>query len=468
MTSLTFHGGVNEIGGNKILVKDRDTSVFLDFGKSFGTWGKYFEEFMKPTSSRGISTFWKTGLLPDLKGIYRPDLLEFAGAPVHKEPSVDAVLLSHAHQDHASYISFLDNEIPVYCSETTKTVLETVEEVGNRDLEQEVTGFKLRPMLRKDYRQPEIPRNMKTVKGKVKIGSIEAEFHPVDHSIPGACAMVLHCSDATIVYSGDIRLHGTFGHLTAEFAEAAALEKPDVFLCEGTRVNSESNHSEPYVKANSNKVIQDTKGLVLVDYSWKDTTRFLTIFEIAKASGRKLVIPLRTAYYIQQLKPIFPALPDVKDENLLLYMEKAGSGTYAEEDYTGAWRKAFLDYPNLVKADYIHQHQDQLIACLGYFDMVDLVDIRPKPGSAYIHSMSEPYNEEMEFDVQRCKNWVDLFQLQHHQIHASGHAPKQDLFQVAGTVKAKTLVPIHTEHPDLFKETSQKLALASIGNDIKV
>lgn len=214
MTSLTFYGGVNEIGGNKILVKDRDTSVLLDFGKSFGTWGRYFEEYMKPTSSRGIETFWKTGLLPDLKGIYRPDLLEFAGAPVHKEPSIDAILLSHAHQDHASYISFLDNEIPVYCSETTKTVLEAVEEVGQRDLEQEVTGFKLRPMLRKDYRQPETPRNMKTVKNKVKIGSIEAEFHPVDHSIPGACAMVLHCSDSTIVYSGDIRLHGTFGHLT--------------------------------------------------------------------------------------------------------------------------------------------------------------------------------------------------------------------------------------------------------------
>ncbi len=35
MTSLTFYGGVNEIGGNKILLEDKDTRVFLDFGKSF-------------------------------------------------------------------------------------------------------------------------------------------------------------------------------------------------------------------------------------------------------------------------------------------------------------------------------------------------------------------------------------------------------------------------------------------------
>ena len=34
VTSLTFYGGVNEIGGNKILLEDKDTRVFLDFGKS--------------------------------------------------------------------------------------------------------------------------------------------------------------------------------------------------------------------------------------------------------------------------------------------------------------------------------------------------------------------------------------------------------------------------------------------------
>ena len=43
MTSLTFYGGVNEIGGNKILLEDKDTKVFLDFGKGFSSWETYFE-----------------------------------------------------------------------------------------------------------------------------------------------------------------------------------------------------------------------------------------------------------------------------------------------------------------------------------------------------------------------------------------------------------------------------------------
>jgi len=35
MVSLTFYGGVNEIGGNKVLLEDRKVRVFLDFGQSF-------------------------------------------------------------------------------------------------------------------------------------------------------------------------------------------------------------------------------------------------------------------------------------------------------------------------------------------------------------------------------------------------------------------------------------------------
>jgi len=45
MTSLTFYGGVKEIGGNKILLEDKGTKIFLDFGMSFGRRGKFFEEF---------------------------------------------------------------------------------------------------------------------------------------------------------------------------------------------------------------------------------------------------------------------------------------------------------------------------------------------------------------------------------------------------------------------------------------
>ena len=54
MTSLTFYGGINEVGGNKILLQDKDTKIFLDFGKSYGLEGKYLEGFVQPRKSNGL------------------------------------------------------------------------------------------------------------------------------------------------------------------------------------------------------------------------------------------------------------------------------------------------------------------------------------------------------------------------------------------------------------------------------
>ena len=54
MTSITFHGGVNEIGGNKFLVEDKDTKIFLDFGMSFKKYGTYYEEFLQPRTLNAL------------------------------------------------------------------------------------------------------------------------------------------------------------------------------------------------------------------------------------------------------------------------------------------------------------------------------------------------------------------------------------------------------------------------------
>jgi hypothetical protein len=37
MSKFTFYGAINEIGGNKILLEDNGTKIFLDFEMSFST-----------------------------------------------------------------------------------------------------------------------------------------------------------------------------------------------------------------------------------------------------------------------------------------------------------------------------------------------------------------------------------------------------------------------------------------------
>ena len=43
MANLTFFGGIGEIGGNKTLLEDKNTKIFLDFGTAFGKEEVYFQ-----------------------------------------------------------------------------------------------------------------------------------------------------------------------------------------------------------------------------------------------------------------------------------------------------------------------------------------------------------------------------------------------------------------------------------------
>ena len=51
---LTFYGGVDEIGGNKILLQTEDGSVLLDFGRRMGEYGKFFSEFLVARSMNAL------------------------------------------------------------------------------------------------------------------------------------------------------------------------------------------------------------------------------------------------------------------------------------------------------------------------------------------------------------------------------------------------------------------------------
>jgi ribonuclease J len=272
---------------------------------------------------------------------------------------------------------------------------------------------------------------------------------PVDHSIPGACGTIIYASDTTIAYSGDLRLHGTDGHLTELFIQKVNEAKPDIFLCEGTRIDSNEKHGEEIVRMNSKNAVSNTRGLVLADYAWKDTTRFKTFLEIARENNRKLCISFREAYYIRELKKYIKDLPDLNDSDILLYKRKMRSGTYRESDYDKEVRD-FLNSENTVDADYVHSNENEIIMELAYWHIQELIDVKPLPGSLYIKSASEAFTEEQLFDMERLRKWLEFFHLKYENFHASGHAPAQDLKRVMEGSAAKMIMPIHTEHPEMF------------------
>jgi ribonuclease J len=458
MTSLTFYGGVNEIGGNKILVEDKDTRIFLDFGKSFSRRAKYFEEFLNPRTSNGIVDFLTMGLVPDITGVYRDDLMELAGRKPQK-PEIDAVLLSHAHADHADYISFLHEDIPIYMGAACHLILKALSERGSRTIEREILDYRPRPY---SIKEKPISREIHEFRtgDKFKIGSLEIEPVHVDHSVPGAYGFIIYTSDGPVVYTGDIRLHGTNSQMTRDFIEKAKAVKPIALITEGTRIaDKEKEESEELVYQQSSKIVSNSDNLVFADFNFKDVDRMRTFFKIAKETGRKFVVKINDAYFLKYLsQDAHLSVPNIDDENIIIYLPKRGSGTYDDKDYRGK-DKEFLNLHNVWTAEQIATHPNKALCAMGFYSFTALIDMKPKSGATYIHSASEPHNEEEEISEERKNAWLEKFGMTKFQSHCSGHARGRDLFDVVSEIGAKTLYPIHTEHPDLYKRVSNNVII---------
>ena len=452
MAQLTFYGGVKEIGGNKILLEDQDTRIFLDFGMSFSRRGRYFEEFLNPRTANGIGDFLAMGLLPDIPGVYRDDLLIHHGRPA-EEPTVDAVVLSHAHADHANYISFLHKDIPVHCSRTCHRIITAVAEQSQRDIEHEILDYRRRPIKKTDRGVPPIKRTFRLFDNhdRLRIGSLELEPIQVDHSVPGAFGFLIHTSEGTVVYTGDLRSHGLHANLTTEFMTRAKAARPIAMITEGTRIDrGRTGESEHKVYEQSRKEIAACTDISLVDFNFKDVDRFTTFYRIAKDLDKKLVISFKHACFLEQYhhdKSL--GVPHTIDDNIMLLKPKRMSGTYRDDDYHDDYIHKRLSYPNILTADDITANPCKYIVILNFWYFNTLIDLHPKHGT-YIHSLSEPFNEEMEVSYNRMMQWIQFFNLHYVQAHCSGHINGADLRDLIRTIQPKRLFPIHTEHPGMI------------------
>ena len=110
-----------------------------------------------------------------------------------------------------------------------------------------------------------------------------------------------------------------------------------------------------------------------------------------------------------------------------------------------------MDHKNMVSYKDIRDNQKDFVFYCNFFQLKELIDVRPNKGSSYIRSLVEPFNEDMELDEKRVNNWMNHFGLSPmHQIHASGHAPGTEIGRMIRGIKPKKLIPVHTEHPKEF------------------
>lgn len=441
MASVTCYGGVREIGGNKILVEDRGTRIFLDFGQSFSHLDEYFAEYLQPRTRFGLRDQFALGLMPRLKGLYGKWAVEKTDVEFI-DPEYHGVFISHPHFDHIAHLRYLDHRIPIHLGETAKTILSALNETGKGQVfvERDMKAFDGSVI------HANVLRTFRTG-SKVKVDDIEVVPVHVDHSVPGAYGFIVHTSEGAIAYTGDIRRHGIRPEMTQDFIDKARESRPKVLICEGTRVDPNDTRqelSEPEVYSRTRK-LAGKEGLVLAMRYPKDLDRLRTFHEAAKETGRTLVIGLKTAYLLRKLRDDKISLPDpFDDENIRVY--KREMKIYKD------WEKPLLG--KCVDSAWMRENQKKAIWELEFFQLTELVDVNPAGGTC-IHSMSEPFEDDPISQVQDevLNNWLKRYGIEHVQLHASGHSSMDEIFDIARSIGPGRIIPVHTQHPELFSRT---------------
>jgi ribonuclease J len=176
---------------------------------------------------------------------------------------------------------------------------------------------------------------------------------------------------------------------------------------------------------------------------------------VARETGRKLVVPLRTACLLEGLSDD-PHLADAGElwadqEHLRIHFHRAGSGAYIEQDYartfpcranrrlSGAERPC---RPRKLEAAEIGRQQEEFIWVLDFWHFTELTEARPREGSLLIYSMSEFLEDPI--DILRdeiLQNWCARYHLHKEQVHASGHASGPELRQLVEEIGPEVLTP---------------------------
>ena len=291
----------------------------------------------------------------------------------------------------------------------------------------------------------------------MKVGRLEVVPYPVDHSVPFAYGFLVRTSEGTIVYTGDFRHHGPRAADTHAFFAAVAAEKVDALLIEGTRAGPDTrrNLSEAGVRGAVDRVLHASPELALACTYPRDIDRLRTLYAAAVEADRELVVSTRTAHLLSQVAPRFPSgeipIPG-QAPGLRVHVRK--------KRVSYLWERPYLD--EALPSEEVRRQGRKYLLALDLAHFPELIDLRPPKGCPFIHSMSEPFSED-DVDDRVMHNWLDHFGLEFHQMHASGHASASELLDLVRLAGARTVYPIHTQHPEAFEKAGPSVRLPELG-----
>lgn len=394
-------GGLEEVGRNCMFFEYNDEIVVVDMGIQFP------EE-----ETPGID--W---IIPNTSYLEK------------KKANIKAIIITHAHYDHFGALPYvlekLGNPV-VYGSPLIKAVLE-------KRLSEMPNAPKMRFIPIKNHDRAKLSEN------------ISVEFFNVSHTVPDTTGVVLETPVGNIVHFADFRVEYTREGVP-DLREFEWLGKKGVhtLLIDSTNADYEGQSaSEDIVVENLEKLLKESEGRIILSTFASMITRLAEVIGIAERIGRKVAV----------------------------------NGRSMKDNLEIAKQLGYLKYKQdtLIPVEEINKYPDSKVLILSTGAMgqenaglMRIVTgehkfIRVKAGDTVIFSSSVIPGSERGVQTLKdnfARQGAIVHTNQDLDIHASGHAPGDDLGMITSICKPKFVIPVHGHY---FKRAANVQNMKKIG-----
>lgn len=397
---VIFLGGVGEIGKNMTALELGEDIMIIDCGSTF-----------------------PGGDMPGVDLVI-PD----ANYLIENRDKVRGIVLTHGHEDHIGGLPYIlkDLKVPVYGTQLTIAILEA------------------------KLREAKVQANLNVVKpgGVVSLGkSFRVEFVNVSHSIAGSCALSINTPLGLIFHTGDFKVDFTpvKGNII-DLNRIAELGNEGVLLlmCESTNIERAGfSLSESAVGKSINAILQDnTESRVFITTFASNVHRLQQLVDLAEKYKRKVVFAGRSmlnivdvALSIGEFRINKDIMVDVDDINKYADKELMIITTGSQGEPMSALSRIANDEFGKIQ--------------LHYNDLV-IISASPIPG-----------NERMVYNVinNLYRHGAKVIYESLAEVHASGHACREEIKLMHSLLKPKFFIPVHGEHRHLKKHADLAISM---------
>ena len=405
--NLTIHRGTHEIGGSCVELSTDSTRIIIDIGLPL------VDEDRNAFDSNSLKKYSKDEFI---KNIF-PYLYDFNS----NDKKIDAVLISHPHQDHYGLLSYISSEIPVYLSRGTKELIEITSFFGKNSI------VLSNPIIIKAWQTFEI-------------GDIKITPYLADHSGFDAMSFFIEANNKRIFYTGDFRGHGRKKKVFDEIIKNPP-SNIDYLILEGTCIEGKNNDnkSEIDIEKELTQSFANNK-MTFISYSSQNIDRIVSIYKACMKINKIFVIDPYTAYVLDKLKG-FGSIPQPEwNENFRIYFASDGNTQKIADK-----NELFKFKSEKISEEEIRQNQKRIVIRNSYRIRKKFEYLINSKDTQLVYSQWKNY-----FDNE--KEFWGKHSIEPYYIHTSGHAFVSELVEFANALNPAKIIPIHTFAPDKFKE----------------